>query len=97
MMPTIDIHAIHQMSHADACDAADELAGDLARKFGIDYGWDGHVIHFERPGANGSIRVGQNDIHVTAQLGFILMMLRNRIEDEIRHYLENHFGCTFER
>ena len=94
-MPTIDIHALHQMSHADACAAADQLASDLAEKFAIDYGWEGHVIHFERPGANGSIAVGPGDIHVTAQLGFMLMLLSNRIEEEIRRYLKDHFGCTF--
>lgn len=95
-MSEIDIHAFHKMNHEDAQQAADDLASDLARKFDIDYGWDDDVIHFERPGVSGSIIVGAKEIHITAHLGFLLMMLKTRIEDEIRQYLQVHFGCTFE-
>lgn len=94
-MSTIDICAFHQMNHAAAQQAADDLASDLAGKFDIDYGWDEDVILFERPGVNGSITVGKEEIHVTAQLGFLLTMLKSRIENEIRQYLQSHFGCTF--
>ncbi len=94
-MSMIDICAYHQMNHADAQQAANDLASDLAKKFDIDYGWDENVIHFERPGVNGSITVGEREIHVAAQLGFLLAMLKIRIEEEIRKYLQSHFGCTF--
>jgi len=95
MMSTIDIRAFHRMKHADAQQAADELAGDLAEKFGIEYGWDEDMIHFQRPGVHGSIMVGDREIHIRAQLGFLLMMLQNQIEDEIKQYLRSHFACTF--
>jgi hypothetical protein len=39
--------------------------------------------------------VGDRDIHITARLGFMLMFLRHRIEEEIVRYLSEHFGCTF--
>lgn len=94
-MSMIDICAYHQMKHADAQQAADDLASDLAEKFDIDYGWDENVIYFERPGVNGSITVGEHEIHVAAQLGFLLAMLKFRIEEEIRKYLQSHFSCTF--
>jgi putative polyhydroxyalkanoate system protein len=94
-MSMIDICAYHQMNHADAQQAADDLASDLAEKFDIDYGWDENVIHFERPGVNGSITVGEHEIHVVAKLGFLLALLKIRIEEEIRKYLQSHFGCTF--
>ena len=94
-MSHIDLHANHSLSHADAKGAAEELASDLARKFEIEYAWEGDHIHFERPGASGSITVGEQDIHITARLGFMLMFLRHRIEEEIVRYLSEHFGCTF--
>jgi putative polyhydroxyalkanoate system protein len=94
-MSHIDLRANHSLSHADAKSAAEELASDLARKFEIEYAWEGDHIHFERPGANGSIMVGEQDIHITARLGFMLMFLRHRIEEEIVRYLSEHFGCTF--
>lgn len=95
-MSTIDICAFHQMKKKDAQHAADGLACDLAEKFDIDYGWDGDVIHFERTGVSGSITVGKKEIRIVAQLGFLLMMLKGRIENEIRQYLQHHFDCTFD-
>jgi len=97
MMSTIDICALHDMDHESAQQAADELAADLAEKFAIDYGWEDDVIHFERSGVSGTIAVADSKIHIKAQLGLLLTVLKGRIEEEIRHYLKSHFGCTFER
>jgi len=93
---TIDIHAFHTLSHEEALNAADELSIDLAKKFGIDYGWDDEVIHFERPGVSGQILVQETELRIQADLGFMLMMLKAPIEQEIVRYLEKHFGCSFD-
>lgn len=95
-MSTIDIHAHHTLSHEDALTAADELSCDLAEKFGIDYGWEDEVIHFERPGVSGQISVNETELSIQANLGFMLMMLKGPIEQEIVSYLKEHFGCSFE-
>ena len=95
-MSTIDICAYHTMSKEDAQEAADELARDLAEKFSIDYGWDQDRIHFERPHVNGIITVGEDEIRIKARLGFMLVMLKSLIEEEVVRYLEQHFGCTFD-
>ena len=94
-MSTIDVRAFHKMSLDDAQKAADELASELADRFDVDYGWDGDVIHFKRSGVAGTITVGKSEIHVVAKLGLLLMMLRERLEADIRHYLRTHFHCTF--
>jgi putative polyhydroxyalkanoate system protein len=94
-MSYIDMHARHSMSRDEAQSAADELAADLARKFEIDYGWEGDHIHFERPGVNGRITVREREIRIQAQLGLMLMFLKPQIENEITRYLRDHFGCTF--
>jgi len=93
---TIDIHAFHTLSHEEALNAADELSIDLAKKFGIDYGWEDEVIHFERPGVNGQILVQESELRIQANLGLLLMMLKTPIEQEIIRYLEEHFGCSFD-
>jgi putative polyhydroxyalkanoate system protein len=93
---TIDIHAFHKLSHEEALDAANELSIDLAEKFGIDYGWEDEVIHFERPGVSGQILVKESELRIQADLGFMLMMLKRPIEMEIMRYLEQHFGCSFD-
>jgi putative polyhydroxyalkanoate system protein len=94
-MSYIDMHARHSMSRDEAQAAADDLAADLARKFDIDYGWEGDHIHFERPGVNGRITVREHEIRIQAQLGLMLMFLKPQIENEITRYLRDHFGCTF--
>ena len=95
-MSTIDIHAHHTLSHEEALTAADELSSDLAEKFGIDYGWEDEVIHFERPGVSGQISVNETELSIQANLGFMLMMLKGPIGQEIVSYLKEHFGCSFE-
>ncbi len=92
-MSNIDIHAHHTMTREEAQEAAESLSRDLAEKFDIEYGWDGDVIHFERPGVQGQIAVTGDDIHVKAYLGFMLALLKTPIEQEVTRYLREHFGC----
>jgi putative polyhydroxyalkanoate system protein len=93
IMSNIDISAHHNLSHEDAISAADELCAELAAKFGIDYGWDEDTVYFDRPGVSGSIVVQENEIGIQANLGFMLMMLKDPIEKEIVSHLKSHFGC----
>lgn len=95
-MSYIDIHARHSLGHEKARTAADELAGDLATKFDIDYGWHDDHIHFQRSGVSGTISVLEDEIRIQARLGMVLMLLKGRIEEEIVSYLSEHFGCRFD-
>jgi putative polyhydroxyalkanoate system protein len=94
-MPKIDIHAWHKMSRENAQEAADQLAQDLADKFSIDYGWEDDTIHFERTGVAGTITVDGRQIHILAELGFMLGLFKDTLESEIRRHLQDHFNCTF--
>ncbi len=94
-MSRIDMSARHTMPADKAQHAADELAGDLAAKFDINYGWDGDHIHFDRPGVHGTITVRENEIRIKAVLGLMLIFLKPMIEEEITQYLQSHFDCTF--
>jgi putative polyhydroxyalkanoate system protein len=95
-MSRINICAQHGMDHAHAQQAANDLAGDLADKFSIDYGWDEDAIHFERPGVHGMITVADSQIRIEAELGIFLALLKSQIEEEIVAYLQSHFNCSFD-
>jgi putative polyhydroxyalkanoate system protein len=95
IMPGIDIQALHTMSREDAQQAADDLAQDLAGKFGIEYDWDDDTICFQRSGVSGTIKVDGDQIHIVAQLGLMLSLFKDRLESEIRRHLNEHFNCTF--
>lgn len=91
-MSELDIRREHDLGLDRAQQIADDIAADLAEKFGVDYGWDGDYIHFERPGVSGSIQVDATHIHVTAELGLLLSYLKPAVEKEVNSYLDAHFG-----
>jgi len=88
---SIDIRKEHALELEQAQQVADDLAADLAEKFGIDYGWDGDTIVFERAGVHGEIDVDAECVHVRARLGLLLSYLKPAVEREILRYLDEHF------
>ncbi|GAB4199633.1 MAG: polyhydroxyalkanoic acid system family protein [Wenzhouxiangellaceae bacterium] len=90
-MPTIDISRSHDLGKAAAHEQADQLAAELSSQFDFDYAWEQEVMHFERPGVNGSIEVRESSIRVCADLGLFLLALKPAIEREINRYLDQHF------
>lgn len=91
-MPAIDIRHPHSLTPAKARKAVDEVARKLAERFDIEYGWDGDTLSFTRSGVDGRIALAPNQLHVTAQLGFLLSALKGPIEAEIRRVLAERFG-----
>jgi putative polyhydroxyalkanoate system protein len=89
-------HAEHRHPpQAPALAQAREGQGDGPRqrgeKFDIESSWSGNTLNFSRAGVDGKIRVTADDIHVTAELGFLLGMLKPAIEREIERHLDQHF------
>lgn len=91
-MALIDIQREHALSLEDAQGVADELAQDLSKEFSIDYGWEDDVLYFERMGVHGQIEVDEKTIQIKANLGFLLLALKGRIEDEINEVLDRRFS-----
>ncbi|MFC0677725.1 polyhydroxyalkanoic acid system family protein [Lysobacter korlensis] len=71
--------------------AVQEVAEMLAQRFGVEYGWDGDVLNFNRAGIDGHIALLPQELHVRAQLGFMLSMMKGSIESEIRRVLSERF------
>lgn len=80
------------MPPAKAREAVDEVARKLAERFDVEYDWDGDALNFTRSGVDGRIALAPNQLHVTAQLGFLLSALKGPIEAEIRRVLAERFG-----
>jgi putative polyhydroxyalkanoate system protein len=87
----IDIQKKHTKSLEEAQQVADDLASDLADKFGVNYHWDGDTIVFDRMGVTGEIDVNDEIVHVRARLGFLLSYLEPAVEKEVNRYLDEHF------
>jgi putative polyhydroxyalkanoate system protein len=91
-MPSIDIRRQHGKSLKQARAAVDKTAAAMGSKFDIRSEWSGNTLNFHRAGVTGAIRVTDNELHVTADLGFLLGMLKPSIEKEIEQQLDKQFG-----
>lgn len=91
-MPSIDIRRKHNLSLKDAKAAVKKTALAIGKKFGIESEWNGDTLNFERPGASGRIRVTEKEVHVTADLGFLLGALKPMIEKEIQTHLDKELA-----
>ena len=91
-MASIDITRAHSKPLPEAKKAVQRVADHIAEKFDVSCSWDGNTLNFKRSGVDGHIKVSARQIHVTAQLGFLLMAIRGSVEREIHRYLEEEFG-----
>jgi putative polyhydroxyalkanoate system protein len=91
-MPDIDIKRAHNMGLKAARAAADKMAEHLGRKFGLQGGWSGNVMKFERPGVTGSLAVDDKDLRLVVNLGFLLKAMRGSIEGAVNEELDKLFA-----
>jgi len=93
----IDIRRPHGLGMAKAREAADRMAAELARKFGLQGDWRGDVLHFQRPGVTGSLTVAEREIHLVVALGFMLKAMRGSIESAVDREMATLFGPATSR
>jgi putative polyhydroxyalkanoate system protein len=91
-MADIDIRRSHDLGLKAARKAADQMAEDLGRKFGLTGGWTGNTHHFDRPGVAGSLHLTEKDLHLTVKLGFLLKAMRGPLEAAIVRELDQLFA-----
>jgi putative polyhydroxyalkanoate system protein len=90
-MSTIEIEHAHSLAPDAARRAVEDVAIRLGQKFGMDYRWEGDVLHFRRSGVDGHIALGPGSLRVRAKLGLLLAAMRGPIEQEIRRVLDERF------
>ena len=90
-MASIDIQHPHTRAPPRARQAVQEIADKLADRFGAECRWDGDILDFTRSGIDGRIALLPGQVHVTAQLGFLLGAMKGPIEAEIRRVLDERF------
>ena len=91
-MADIDVRRVHGLGMAAARTAAERMAEDLGRKFDLRGGWEGDVLHFERPGVTGSLAITARDLHLSVSLGFLLRAMKGSIERAVLEELDTLFA-----
>ena len=90
-MPDIDIRRAHGLGLEGARAAAERMLAHLATRFDLKGEWRGDMLHFERPGVNGSLRVGADDVQLSVALGFLLRAMKGTIESAIVREMDGLF------
>jgi putative polyhydroxyalkanoate system protein len=91
-MSTIDIRHPHDLSPEQARQAVEDFATRLGQRFGLDYRWEGDVLHFKRSGVDGHIALMPGQLHVSARLGLLFAAMKGTIEQEMRRALAERLG-----
>jgi len=91
-MADIDIRRVHTLGLAGARVAADKMAEELGRKFDLRGAWKGNVLHFERPGVQGTLAIEEKALHLTVSLGFLLKAMKGSIERAVTGELDELFA-----
>ena len=91
-MAKIDIRRKHHLSLAEARKAVNKLAKSIASEFDLDCGWEGNTLAFSRSGVDGHIALEKGEVHVYADLGFLMGVTKPMIEREIHRHLDEQIG-----
>jgi putative polyhydroxyalkanoate system protein len=91
-MASIEITRAHSRPIPEARKLVQRVADHIAERFDVTCAWDGNTLNFQRSGVDGHIKVTAKQIHVTANLSFLLLAIRGTVEREIHRYLEEEFG-----
>ncbi|MCC5084117.1 polyhydroxyalkanoic acid system family protein [Xanthomonas campestris pv. raphani] len=86
-MSSIDIRHDHSRTPAQARAAIEDAARKLTDRYGIASHWEGDTLRIARAGVDGAINLLPQQVHVTAELGFLLSAMQPMVESEIRRLL----------
>lgn len=86
-MSSIDIRHDHALPPAQARAAIDAAARKLTDRYGVASHWEGDTLRIARAGVDGAITLLPQQVHVTAELGFLLSAMQPMVESEIRRLL----------
>jgi putative polyhydroxyalkanoate system protein len=91
-MTNIRIRRGHALTTKHARAAAEKMSVKLGEAFDMQFVWDGEVLRFQRAGVDGQLILGHKEVMIDAQLGFLLALMKPKIEQSIHENLDKIFG-----
>lgn len=91
-MATIHITRSHQLDPETVRSKVQELANTLVEKLSAEYQWEQDRLVFNRSGANGFVRIGDQELEVEVKIGMMLRPLKGTIEKTITEYLDQQLA-----
>ncbi|MCB1603682.1 MAG: polyhydroxyalkanoic acid system family protein [Xanthomonadales bacterium] len=91
-MSSILIIHQHNCSKNEACQRAEHMLDDIANDYNLEIEHDGDgQIYFSGSGIQGEVEINQEEIHISASLGFLMLAFKPIISDKIKNKLEEIF------
>jgi putative polyhydroxyalkanoate system protein len=78
-MSSISIRRPHSLSHQQAVDVANQVAVELAGKYGIQTSWSGKSLLVKGSGLSGELKLAPKQLELDIKLGMVLSMFRDKI------------------
>jgi putative polyhydroxyalkanoate system protein len=91
-MAHIRITKRHHLTHGKAREAAERVARDLNKRFGLTYGWDGDCVDFKRTGLTGRLHVLKDQVRLDCELGFVMSIFKPALEGAVHEEFDKYFG-----
>jgi putative polyhydroxyalkanoate system protein len=93
-MSEISIRRGHTLNPAQARRAAEEMARELQEAFELEFEWHGNALHFHRSGVEGHLVLEHKAVSIEVRLGFLLAMVKPKIEEHIHENLDRIFSSA---
>lgn len=90
-MATIDIERTHNLGIPKAREAVNAIAAELTRELSVTTSWNGDTLRFHRSGAEGTIRISENNVRFQADLSLLLRPLKSTISHQVQQYFDRYF------
>lgn len=91
-MADIRITKRHHLSHRKAKEAAERVAKDLHKRFGLSHEWNGDCVDFTRAGLAGKLHVLKDEVRLDCKLGFVMSMFKPALEEAVHEEFDKYFG-----
>ena len=84
------IRRSHQLSIEEAKVRADEIAADLAERFGLTARWQGDSMIVSGTAVNGALHIDEETVEVVINLGLALKLMEGPIRSVIEDSIDDH-------
>lgn len=78
------------MPREDVREAAEKLAVQLERDFGVRSRWQGDTVYINGAGVDGCLCIEENQLDVSVKLGLMASMFEAPLRKEVQRYLDEY-------
>lgn len=91
-MSNIKLKRKHSLNLDEARAAAERVAEELDKAYGLTSRWEGDALRFTRSGVEGTLKVTKKEVVLDAKLGFLLSAFKTKIEGHINDDFDKYFA-----